>query len=166
MLHYIINSQHMYFMAYSSFALAAFLTSLKIAIWRMWKNISDMVRGWSKSVRIVLVFAMSIIRWRAYLKSDGCLINRSSTEQSNIGVHVLDHVFANKEDTLSISCDKILLATRVWSFVHVCIMVDKLAMLETILWVICLRCEYFLSKAIEFLHTFAVLCQYGSCWQV
>ena len=32
------------------------------------------------------------------------LINRSSTEQSNSGVHVADHLFVHKEDTLSISC--------------------------------------------------------------
>jgi len=59
---------------------------------------------------IASAFVTSITSWRVWLKSDRCLIRRSSTGPSSSGVHVFGHAFENKEDTLNNSCSLNLLA--------------------------------------------------------
>ena len=60
---------------------------------------------------VCIVLAMSIFddaleEWRLF---DQQIIDREIKQAIK---HVFDHVFVNTEDTLSISCDKISLATR------------------------------------------------------
>ena len=98
------------------------------------------------------------IWWRAKLKSEGCLINRSSTKQSNSGFHVFDQMFVNKEDTSSISYAKISLATSVWPFVRECYNAWQVAHVGNFIFLVhCLKCRYFCQRHSNFF-TNLVLC--------